>query len=133
MGGAKRTHELKCWPTYFDAVMTGKKTFEIRENDRDFEHGDMLLLREYRASLDEVLERAQPEAGEFTGRTCLRRICYITNFKQRPGIVVMGLSGPTDADRDLYERLTFVANNVSTVLDEEVERVCDLAAKRLET
>lgn len=39
-------HELKCWRKYFDAVWTGKKKFELRRNDRKFQVGDELLLRE---------------------------------------------------------------------------------------
>lgn len=41
------THELKILPKYFEDVMTGKKNFEIRKNDRDFKVGDYLLLKEY--------------------------------------------------------------------------------------
>lgn len=41
------THELKTWKPYFDAVMEGVKTFEIRKADRPFAVGDILRLREY--------------------------------------------------------------------------------------
>jgi hypothetical protein len=40
-----RTHELKTDPEVFDQVRSGRKTFEIRKNDRDFLHGDRLILR----------------------------------------------------------------------------------------
>lgn len=38
------THSLKTWPGYFDDLASGKKTFELRLNDRDFKVGDTLLL-----------------------------------------------------------------------------------------
>ncbi|WP_331384989.1 DUF3850 domain-containing protein [Bacillus badius] len=40
-------HELKIYPQYFKAVVSGKKSFEIRKNDRDFKVGDTLLLHEF--------------------------------------------------------------------------------------
>jgi hypothetical protein len=38
------THELKTWPTYWDAVARGEKLFEVRENDRFFQAGDTVEL-----------------------------------------------------------------------------------------
>lgn len=43
----KAKHELKTWPEYFDLVWRGLKTFEVRKNDRHFEDGDSVLLREW--------------------------------------------------------------------------------------
>lgn len=40
-----QTHELKTDPQVFDDVVDGRKTFEIRKDDRGFEVGDMLVLR----------------------------------------------------------------------------------------
>lgn len=41
------THHLKTMPEYFQAVIDGKKPFEVRKNDRDFKSGDHCLLEEY--------------------------------------------------------------------------------------
>lgn len=40
-------HELKILPEYFDAVNCGKKNFEIRLNDRNYQKDDELILREW--------------------------------------------------------------------------------------
>lgn len=42
-----KTHELKILPGYLDDILCNRKTFEIRKNDRDFQVGDLLHLREY--------------------------------------------------------------------------------------
>lgn len=40
-------HELKIWPQFFEPVVGGQKTFEIRKNDRGFQNGDVVILREW--------------------------------------------------------------------------------------
>lgn len=40
-------HELKIWPQYYGCVADGTKTFEVRENDRGFQPGDEVILREW--------------------------------------------------------------------------------------
>ena len=42
-----KIHELKILPEYFDAVRCGDKRFEIRKNDRNFQRGDILRLKEF--------------------------------------------------------------------------------------
>lgn len=37
-------HELKVAPEYWDALVDGSKTFEVRRNDRAFQRGDLLHL-----------------------------------------------------------------------------------------
>jgi len=53
------THELKCWPVYFEAIREGTKTFEIRKDDRNYRHGDTLILREWNP-LTEAYTLAEP-------------------------------------------------------------------------
>lgn len=73
-----RTIDLKIKPEYFDAQLKDKKKFEIRRNDRDFKVGDLLKLREW--------------DGQFTGRCITVQVDYLTNYKQKPGYVVLGTS-----------------------------------------
>lgn len=62
-------HELKIWPAYYGAVKAGVKTFEYRENDRNFCVGDTIRLREY-----------EPESKKYTDNPPLDfRIGYILN------------------------------------------------------
>lgn len=85
--GAKRKkmiHELKTHPEYFQRILTGDKTFEVRKNDRDFQTGDVVLLREY-----------YPDADTYSGMEVELKIIYILNggqFGIKKGYCVMGLS-----------------------------------------
>ncbi len=56
----------KLWPKYFDAVVSGKKKYELRVNDFDIEEGDMLLLEEW-----------DPETNTYTGRSIEKRVTYV--------------------------------------------------------
>ena len=42
-----REHDLKVAAAYFDALESGEKSFEVRRDDRGFQRGDVLLLREW--------------------------------------------------------------------------------------
>lgn len=59
-------HELKIFPEYFNKVISGEKTFEIRKNDRNFLVGDYIALNEFTR-----------ESG-YTGRSALYCITYVT-------------------------------------------------------
>jgi hypothetical protein len=85
------THALKCWPEYYEAVIGGEKTFEVRKWDRPYRVGDTLLLKEYNQ-----VENA------YTGRETARRITYVLDMTYLPGdnvphfagYCVMGLESP---------------------------------------
>lgn len=67
-----RTHELKTWPEFFEAVVDGRKTFEVRKNDRDFRVGEALVLREW----DPAVATDAGEEG-YTGRSLRCGIAYV--------------------------------------------------------
>lgn len=70
-------HHLKILPEYFEALKDGRKTFEIRHDDRGFKEGDTLSLNEWQDG--------------YTGRSIEVDVTYITNFQQQPGNVVLGI------------------------------------------
>lgn len=59
-------HILKCWPEFFQETWEGRKTFELRKNDRDYQVGDTIILREW----DNVAER-------YVGRRITGEIVYL--------------------------------------------------------
>lgn len=40
-------HDLKIHPQFYVRVADGSKTFEVRDNDRGFQMGDTVVLREF--------------------------------------------------------------------------------------
>jgi len=76
---AKKTHELKIIPQYYNDILHGNKRFEVRKNDRDFQVGDILTLQEY-------------SEGKYTGGYIDVKVTYILNDPQfcKEGYIVMG-------------------------------------------
>ena len=77
-------HELKTWKEYFEEVFMGRKTFEVRKNDRNFQKGDILILKEW-----------DNEKQEYTGRQMARAVSYILTggqFGVEAGFVVMAIT-----------------------------------------
>jgi hypothetical protein len=65
-------HELKCWPRFFDAIAEGRKRHDLRRSDdRDFQVGDRLLLREY-----------DPATKVYTGREQTVEITFVTSAEK---------------------------------------------------
>ena len=110
-----KMHDLKTLPVYFDAVLRGDKPFEVRNNDRDFQTGDMLHLREWDPSL---LRCSPPWPGTerptdlpkdhdgYTGRELFATVSYTLHdptgkFGLQTNHVVMGLSQVRDPDKVL--------------------------------
>ncbi|WP_422698913.1 DUF3850 domain-containing protein [Enterococcus durans] len=92
------THELKILPEYFEAVVSGRKQFEIRKNDRDYKVGDQLILRECRTYIQQDLHGLFKAAYSYTGNSYKAMITYITDYMQRGGYVVLGIRGMEEAE-----------------------------------
>lgn len=61
--------ELKILPHYYKAVVRGDKTFELRNNDRNFVVGEEILLREW-------------DYFDYTGNNVRVKITYILDIAQ---------------------------------------------------
>lgn len=66
-GPDRRIHELKTHPKPFQALIDGVKPYEVRKDDRGFQRGDVLCLREW-----------DPDKEAYTGRVCWRVVTYVT-------------------------------------------------------
>lgn len=57
-------HDLKILPSYFKDVSSGAKKFGLRKNDRDYQPGDIFILREW-------------DGRKYTGRYFVQSIGYV--------------------------------------------------------
>lgn len=85
----KKVHDVKLGTTFFDDVKTGRKTFELRKNDRGYKEGDTIVMHEYKD-------------GTTTGRTITKRIVYmLEDFTGlEDGYCILGLG---EAEETLQE------------------------------
>lgn len=92
-----KVHELKVWPQYFRAVLDGSKTFEFRKDDRGFEVGDTLILKEFEPGRnDYTVVPPIIEQSRYTGRSIKKKITYIfkggiPGCRLRQGLVILAL------------------------------------------
>lgn len=94
-------HQLKTESGFFNSVVNGTKTFEVRDNDRNFKVGDFLALNE--VSPDEVGNMAE------TGCCCMVEVVYVLCDERfcLPGKVVLGIRPcivNTSSERLMYDR-----------------------------
>ncbi len=62
--------EKKVWPKYFQKIVDGDKTFELRLADFKCERGDTLVLKEW-----------DPETQQYTGRIIEKEVTYVSKTK----------------------------------------------------
>lgn len=76
------THELKSWPEQFGPIFEGTQRHEKRRNDRGFEVGDVLRLREW-----------NPKTERYTGRFAKVRVTNVleaAEYGLAEGYVMLG-------------------------------------------
>lgn len=77
-----KTHELKTWTAFFRSISDGSKKFELRRDDRGFEVGDKLVLREY-----------DPKRKTYSGHELHALVTYVLrdapDFGLVPGFVIL--------------------------------------------
>lgn len=87
MGGSSvREHELKTWPQYFERIISGEKTFEVRKDDRGYQAGDVLVLREFDPTPRCPAYKSCYDQGcdhQYTGRTLRFTVGFI--YRHAPG------------------------------------------------
>lgn len=59
-------HHLKIRPEFFESVLNGEKTFELRYDDRGFKAGDILILREW-----------YRDGNYYSGREIRKKVTYL--------------------------------------------------------
>ena len=62
--------EKKTWPEYFQLILDGKKTYDMRLADFKCKEGDVLVLREW-----------DPETKEYSGRVLEKEVTYVGKTK----------------------------------------------------
>ena len=98
-----QVHDLKTIDHYFDAVACGKKTFEVRKNDRAFQTGDLVKLIKVDERGNHIPDPNRP-GGDIA---IVRQITYILQggqFGVAPAHCILALS-PDDASHLIDEDL----------------------------
>jgi hypothetical protein len=124
-----KEHELKCWPSAFDAVQSGAKRFEWRRDDRGYAVGDILILKLWDPHLhgfnDAAWNDSHAHGGYVAGSDGAviqqrARVTYVLRgaFGLPPEFCVMGIepeSAPPSDKRDgRIERLRAALSDIET-------------------
>lgn len=89
-------HDLKVWPVFFEPIASGRKTYEIRKLDRDYQTGDLLKLREW-----------DKRIADYTGRELTAVITFISSNPDymREGFGVLGIKLVNDESAQQYLKM----------------------------
>lgn len=77
-----KLHELKILHKYLVEVDLGKKTFELRKNDRDYQVGDLIRFIDIQKDYSTYKNQIEPNIDENT----LYRITYVLKDVEKYGL-----------------------------------------------
>lgn len=125
-----KKHKLKILPEFFEAVNDGRKTFELRENDRGYKTGDILILQEF-------------DGEDYTGREISREVLYIYegsgNYGLAPGYCILSIGeNKRTCEQCSYYAITIDEDNKKSCLQgglcavdiKDVSKICRHFKKR---
>ena len=111
---------LKTDPAVFQDVLEGKKTFEIRFNDRGYQVGDLIVLKETKFTGQQMGE-GRPLI--YTGREMQKQISYIlSGYGLQDGWVILGITD-LDNQQTIIDNLKAQLNNMEACYIEKKKRV----------
>lgn len=110
-----KVHIVKSWSHFFKAIKAGEKTHELRDNDRRYKVGDIMILQDY-DNID----------GKYTGAECAVKITYITNRERPcafsgsvldPKYCILSIKLITDYDQTVYFNEKILKGTNSPILN----------------
>ncbi len=91
-----KTHELKLNIEFCDAVLSGKKSFEIRKNDRGFQKGELIRFKPVNNSGKAICHEIE---------NCTYKITYIlSGWGLKDDYVALAIRKETDDERCIREQ-----------------------------
>ncbi len=61
-----KVHCVKCWPPHYSDMVAGRKLFDWRKNDRDYQVGDIVVQQEF-----------LPDPQKYTGEMCAFEVIHM--------------------------------------------------------
>ena len=118
-------HKLKILPQYLESIVEGTKNFEIRKNDRNYQVGDTLILKEWVDREIRQVEDITIEASPyFTGLEITKEITYILEGGQyglEEGYCILGLKQEGIKLQNINLTAISVIEQINKVKEEEME------------
>jgi hypothetical protein len=84
-----KIHHVKSWPHQFVEVKAGRKTGELRQNDRGYSIGDQMVLHEY--DPETSLYSGQTVTVEITHKVDRDNLCAVSKIALNDDYVILSV------------------------------------------